>query len=202
MLKDNRIDLIISDVMMPGMGGYEFISRMREEERYQNLPVIFLSAKSDEKDVATGLSSGADIYLSKPIGKKMLLAQITAVLRREQIIRQKSLETEDEDEPQIKKTIRELIYRQLANPALNVSQIAESLYISRTSLYREWKNTDEVSLSQYIRNIRMKEAYTLITEKGFSVNEAARATGYTEPGYFSTTFKKVYGKSPSEIKEE
>ncbi len=199
-LKKNKTNLVISDVMMPGMNGLEFVTNLRKIEDYKHLPVIFLSAKNLEIDVETGLSSGADIYLTKPIKSKLLLSQVSAVLRRENILRSGQIIHTEANEAELMQNIREIVYRQLANPALNISMLGDALFMSRTTLYKEWNQISNISLNDFIKKIRLNEAKILLTEQNFSVQEAATAVGYSDPNYFSTSFKKEFGVSPSEFK--
>lgn len=193
-------DLIISDIMMPEMNGLEFVNSLRTKKQYQHLPIIFLSAKNDDLDVQTGLSTGADVYLAKPIRSSMLLAQITAILRRERILKNGLIDSvSEEEEPDFRRKVREIIFRQLSNPSLSVSQLADALYISRSKLYAEWKKISEVSVNDFIKKTRLNEAKVLLKEKGFTVQEAARAVGYADANYFSTSFKKEFGYPPSEL---
>lgn len=198
-LRDNNINLVISDIMMPGMNGLEFVTLLRNEERYKHLPVIFLSAKNQEVDIELGLSTGADIYLTKPIKSSLLLSQIEAVLRREDVLKHQQLENGRGEKDPLVINLREIIYRQLSNPHLSVNLLADSLFISRSTLYREWKKVSEISLNDFIRKVRLDEAKTLLEGKGFSVHEAALAVGYPDPGYFSTSFKKEFGMNPSDV---
>ena len=198
-LKQNNVDLVISDVMMPGMNGLEFVSKLREKEAFKHLPVIFLSAKNHDLDVETGLSTGADIYLTKPIQSKLLLSQVAAVLRRERILKSGKINEANTTENEFVQQIREIVYRQLANPALNITVLASALFMSRTKLYKEWNKTGEISLNEFIKKTRLDEAKILLQEKGFSVQEVAIAVGYPEPNYFSTSFKKEFGVNPSEV---
>lgn len=192
--------LIISDVMMPKMGGLEFVNFLRKKDHFKHLPVIFLSAKNHEADVETGLSTGADIYLTKPIRSKMLLSQIEAVLRRERVLRSQEFLPQKKEEPELVRQIREIIYRQLANPSLTVNMLADALFISRAKLYAEWKELSEITLNEFIKQLRLNEAKVLLREKGFNVQETARAVGYTDANYFSTSFKKEFGVSPSGVR--
>lgn len=198
-LKQNNFDLVISDVMMPGMNGLEFVSNLREKEAFKHLPVIFLSAKNHDLDVETGLSTGADIYLTKPIQSKLLLSQIAAVLRREKILKLGNINEANSTENEFVKQIREIVYRQLANPALNITVLADALFMSRTKLYKEWNKAEETSLNEFIKQTRLNEAKVLLTDKGFTVQEAAKAVGYPNVNYFSTSFKKEFGVNPSEV---
>jgi YesN/AraC family two-component response regulator len=199
LLKGKQADLVISDVMMPGMNGLEFVGKLRKKTEYQHLPVIFLSAKNHELDVETGLSTGADIYLTKPIQSKLLLSQIAAVLRREKILSDGSINNQKSEENELMRQIREIVYRQMANPSLNITVLADTLFMSRTTLYKEWNKISDISLNDFIKQIRLNEAKILLSEKDFSVQEAATAAGYSDANYFSTSFKKEFGVSPSEI---
>lgn len=202
-IEKNNTDLIISDVMMPVMGGFEFISQIRALEKFRTVPVIFLSAKDQEADFQQGLSTGADIYLTKPIRSSTLFAQIEAVLRREQILNKPEvLSDKKNSEPALLKEVREIIYRQLANPILNVDMLAEKLYMSRAKFYRKWKLVSNQPVSEYIKKLRLKEAKVLLKENKFSITETARSVGFSDPNYFSTSFKKEFGYSPSELMKQ
>lgn len=198
-LKGKKIDLIISDIMMPNMNGLEFVNNLRRQKKHRHLPVIFLSARALDTDKESGLSSGADVYLTKPIKSKLLLSQIEALLRRENILSNKQLQPENNAEEELVRRVRELIYRHLANPDLSVDILADALYVSRSKLYLDWKEVFDISLNVFIKKIRLEEAQKLIKEKGFNVQEAATAVGYSDPNYFSTSFKKEFGVSPSEL---
>ncbi|TVR15014.1 MAG: hybrid sensor histidine kinase/response regulator, partial [Balneolaceae bacterium] len=195
-LQQSDVSLVISDIMMPGMNGIEFVTKLRQQKHYKYLPVIFLSAKNHILDVEAGLSTGADIYLSKPIQSKLLLSQIAAVLRREKVLKNSTISNQNSEIKSLEEEIKEIVYRQMANPALNVSLLAETLFMSRTKLYKEWKKCSEISVNDFIKKTRMEEARVLLQEKGFSVQAAAAAVGYSDANYFSTSFKKQFGVSP------
>lgn len=199
MLEEETPDLVISDVMMPNMNGLEFVNNLRKQEKYQKLPVIFLSAKDLDSDKEAGLSSGADVYLTKPIKSKLLLSQIEAVLRREKILKNNQLHDENAEQDELVKEVREIVFRQLANPSLSVDLLAEALFVSRSKLYADWKKVCDTSLNAFIKKLRLDEARKLIKEQNFSVQEAATAVGFPDPNYFSTSFKKEFGLSPSEV---
>lgn len=197
LLETETPDLILSDIMMPEMNGLEFVHHVRQIKQFEHVPVIFLSAKSEDLDVQTGLSTGADVYLTKPIRSAMLLSQIVAVLRRERILQRGLSAPSKAKEPEFLRQVREIIFRQLGNPSLNVNQLADALYMSRGKLYMEWKKVSKVSLNDYLKQTRLNEAKVLLTEQGFSVQEAARAVGFSDANYFSTSYKKLFGYSPT-----
>lgn len=92
-----------------------------------------------------------------------------------------------------------MVYRQLANPSLTADLLAEALFVSRSKLYADWKEVCDTSLNAFIKKLRLDEAKKLIIEQNFSVQEATAAVGFPDPNYFSTSFKKEFGVSPSEI---
>ncbi|MEX0609552.1 MAG: ATP-binding protein [Balneolaceae bacterium] len=199
-LTDFQPDLIISDIMMPEMDGYEMMKTIREIDAYRSVPFIFLSAKDSVFDIEAGLNSGADIYLTKPVQNKLLLTQIKALLRREQYIR-------EIQEPEISRGIisakvEGIIQRHLGNPELSMEIIAEAMLMSRTTLFRKWKKENKVSLIQTITNRRLEEAIRLIRKDELTISEAAYAVGYKHLSHFSKAFKKVYGSPPIEYLKE
>ncbi|WP_234573344.1 ATP-binding protein [Rhodohalobacter sp. 614A] len=199
-LESESPDLIISDVMMPGMNGLEFVNSLREKKQFKHLPVLFLSAKNHETDIEAGLSTGADIYLTKPIKSKMLLAQVNAILRRENVLKNQEINKTENNEPELVSEIRTIVYRQMANSALNVTMLADALFMSRSKLYEEWKKVSDMTINDFIKSIRLQEGKILIKEKGFGIQETAHAVGYSNSDYFSTSFKQQFGVSPSQVK--
>jgi signal transduction histidine kinase/CheY-like chemotaxis protein/ligand-binding sensor domain-containing protein/AraC-like DNA-binding protein len=195
-------DCIVSDVVMPMMDGPALVKQLRSQSGLATIPVIFLSQKNEAADVAAGLSSGADIYLPKHITDAILISQIHALLRREKLIRDRiNQATSHPDEPVLISEVTALIYRNLANPRLNPELIADSLHMSRSKLYRDWKITGAKNLNRFILELRLHEARILLEKDGSSVSEAAFAVGFREAGYFSTQYKKVYGCSPASAKK-
>lgn len=202
LLTKHHPNIIISDIMMPGMNGLEFVNTLRKQPKFEHIPVIFLSAKNEDIDVEMGLSTGADIYLTKPIRISMLLAQIEAILRRERILTNMHQPDAMSTEPEFLTKVREIVFRQLANPSLTVNQLADTLYLSRTKLYVEWRKVSDLTINDFIKQQRLNEAHILIKERGFNVQEAAHAVGFSDPNYFSTSFKKAFGMSPSEARQK
>lgn len=193
-------DIVISDLMMPVLGGLEFVKKLRKKEHLLHLPVIFLSAKDQETDVQMGLSTGADIYLTKPIRTSTLLSQIEAVLRRERVLKNSYNKPKTQkSEPEFLAVVRDFIYRQMGNPGLNVDMLAEALFMSRSKFYRQWRTVSKDSITDYIKKVRFEEARVLLGEKKFSIHDTALAVGFSDPNYFSTSFKNEYGYPPSEL---
>lgn len=197
-LDESKADLIISDIMMPEMNGLDFVRKLRKMDGKAHLPVIFLSAKESNVEIEEGLSTGADIYLTKPIRSTLLLSQIEAVLRREELIQQKTKTSLNESsQTKLIQSVDEIILRQLANPKLTVGSIADALFISRTKLFSEWKKVSDMTINNYIKKVRLQESKVLLSKNRFTIKEAAQAVGFANVNYFSTSFKKEFGETPS-----
>lgn len=223
LLEKHKTDLLISDVMMPAMDGITLVRRVREMPAFNTMPVLFISAKDELEDIELGLSSGADVYLTKPVNPDMIRKQVYAMLRREKLIQHiatsadiqpPASETQpsgisqnkngsspkplSEEDAAFEKKVKELILRHLGNTSLTTQLIADSLYISRAQLYRKWEKVESVPLNKYITKTRIQEACQLMTSEGYSVSDAANAVGYQHASYFSTVFRKETGETPTE----
>ncbi len=197
-LEDFHPDIILSDIMMPEMDGFEMMNAIRGIDSYKHIPFIFLSAKDSDYDVQKGLNMGADIYLTKPVQNKLLLAQIKVLLRRERMLKASGEKLEQTVKNTFTTRTTDIIKRHLGNPDLNIDLIAEALSMSSASLYRKWKNENDETINQIINRFRFEEALKLIKDEGLNISEASYAVGFTNLSYFSRAFKKMYGLPPQE----
>jgi signal transduction histidine kinase/DNA-binding response OmpR family regulator/ligand-binding sensor domain-containing protein len=198
MIETTRPEVVISDVMMPEMSGFELVASIRKIDYCKKVPVIFLSALDSPSDTHTGLSAGADVYLSKPVKPQVLKAQIQALLRREK--KMDSFATQPiKTDSELVTMVKEIIYRHMGNKNLSIDMISESLFISRATLYRKWGEENDSSLQNYILHVRLTEAHSLIRDRKYTVSDAALSVGFSSARYFSTAFKKEFGYSPSEL---
>ncbi|MFV1883798.1 MAG: ATP-binding protein [Balneola sp.] len=195
-------DIILSDIMMPEMDGYEMMHTIRSMNELKHVPFIFLTAKDSVMDFEKGLNSGADIYLTKPIQKKLLLTQIKALLRRESALKQAPVIDEKGMKSAFITKVLEIIQRHLGNPDLNVKIIAEALSMSEATLYRKWKKESSETINQTITTLRLDEVLRLVQEENLNFSEASFAVGYSNLSYFSQAFKKKYGIPPQEYMKE
>ena len=208
-------DLIISDVMMPVMDGLTFCAKLKAEPLTSHIPVILLTARSSEQQQAEGLSQGADAYLTKPFSADVLVAQIASLLANRQKLK-KAFATEkqhaSENREQEEKlstpdkmfmdTLRQAILKNMSNTKLKMDDLGADMGISRVQLYRKVKAMTGMSPVELLKEMRLQRAMKLLKATDKTVAEVAYEVGFGTPGYFSSCFKKQYGKYPTDIKED
>jgi signal transduction histidine kinase/DNA-binding response OmpR family regulator/ligand-binding sensor domain-containing protein len=213
-------DLILSDVMMPVMDGYELCSRIKADIRTSHIPVILLTAKAAKENLLEGLSKGADDYLTKPFFPTELLLRVRNLLARQQKlrerIRQELMETvalpgiatipvtpttELPKESAIQDIFLTRLYEtldeHLDDPLFGVDQIVDTMHLSRSSLHRKLKALTGFSTSEVVRNYRLKKATHLLRE-GHTSSDTAYKSGFGSPAYFAKCFREVYGMTPGD----
>ena len=208
-------DLIISDVMMPVMDGLTFCAKLKAEPLTSHIPVILLTARGSEQQQAEGLSQGADAYLTKPFSADVLVAQIASLLANRQKLK-KAFATEkqhaSENREQEEKlstpdkmfmdTLRQAILKNMSNTKLKMDDLGADMGISRVQLYRKVKAMTGMSPVELLKEMRLQRAMKLLKATDKTVAEVAYEVGFGTPGYFSSCFKKQYGKYPTDIKED
>jgi signal transduction histidine kinase/DNA-binding response OmpR family regulator len=212
-------DLIISDVSMPKLTGYELTSKLKSTAATKSIPVILLTAKASKREIVEGFTSGADDYLSKPFDTSELIMRVNAQINSRKIIREtivfeQKLANEKSDvessivknstnESNVKKidfieNINKQVLAQLSDPEFSVETLATLLFMSRATLSRKSKDELGISPRVFIIQTRMQHASKLLQEGTLSVSEIAYAVGFESLSYFSKSFKKHTGKTPSE----
>ena len=200
-------DIIISDVMMPGINGFELTHKIKSNVATSHIPVLLLTAKNQGKDKIEGFESGADDYIVKPFNEKELILKVANIIqtrqKQKEVFKKKitviprEVEFNSLDEQFILK-ISEIIEKNLSNAEFTVEQLCENMSMSRRSLYRKLKSLTDMNPSSFIRTYRLKKASQLISSKKVSVSEAAFQTGFENLSYFSKCFKEEFNKLPSE----
>ena len=210
-LTEKKVDLIISDVMMPFMDGFELCNAIKNDVQFSHLPFVLLTAQHNLQSRLIGLNKGADAYLEKPFSLEYILAQVENLLKNREILRKAYLE-----KPQIPASslavspvdnkfiqqLNEYIEENLTNENLSVEVIAEKMNMSNSSLYRKVKSISDLSPVDFIRMARLKKSVQLMHSGEKRISEIAFLVGFSSPAYFSTSFQKQYGKSPSEFMKE
>lgn len=202
-----QVELVVSDVMMPGMDGTELCRRLKQDVHTSHIPVILLTAKSEQADVLAGYESGAEAYVSKPFDPQILELQIKNILQL-RASRQQEIANGHEgdiDAAQLSELdkkflhqINALIDANIGNSDFSIAEMTAGMGISRTLLHTKMKNLMGISAGDYLRKRRMDRACKLLKE-GYNVSETAYKTGFADPNYFSKVFRKQTGKSPTEF---
>lgn len=201
-------DLILTDVQMPNMDGNEFCKEVRRNFDTSHIPVVMLTANSTVEQQIEGLSTGADAYVTKPFDIQLLDTVLFSVLENRKKLRYKLLgvETAFEAEDQLPQKdidfineIKVYIGEHMAEQNLSIEMVADHFSISRTQLNRKIKSLTGSTPNNLIKTIRLKKAYELIRQKDARVSEVAYLTGFSDPNYFTTCFKKEFGENPSQI---
>lgn len=204
-------DIVISDVMMPKMDGFQFCATLKQDDRTNHIPVILLTARTTVEDRLEGLSSGADAYLTKPFEKKELLIRLDQLLATRRILQQKYLaELQEDIKSPVKPEspshhfvhkVRQLVLDHLSDDSFSVNELAACLYLSRSQLHRKIKALTGMSTSNYIRHIRLLKAKELLKSSDETVSEILFKVGFNSPAYFSQAYKKAFGIPPSAERE-
>lgn len=217
-------NIIISDVMMPKMNGFDVCKNVKTTEATAHIPIILLTAKTALDSKIQGLKYGADAYMSKPFNVEELLVRVEKLIenrKKLQKIYSQSIETTDlsSTDSQFGKEksfakanvssldqeflgkVNTIIYRHLDNETLSVDTILKEIAMSRGTLHRKLKALINQSISELIRNTRLKEAMQLLQQKKGNVTEITYMVGFSSSKYFATKFKEKYGVPPSKILE-
>lgn len=210
-IKDNDVDLIISDVMMPEMDGITLCRTIKEDIDFSHMPVLLLTAKNQIADRIESYNAGADAYISKPFEMEVLIARINSLILNRQKrnkeyqsslnIHPKETENESMDGIFLRQAI-EVVEENLANFDFTHEQLIDAMNTSKSTLYRKIKSLTGLSPSEFVRNIRLKHACIMLKNETGNVSDIAYAVGFNDPKYFSTCFKAEFGVTPRDFGKE
>lgn len=218
-------DLVVSDVMMPIMDGLTLCTRLKHHEVTSHIPVLLLTARSTEQQYVEGMQTGADLYMTKPFSADLLLANIASLLTNRQKLRMLFSEVKangndslgstalasssSQEQPTAISPDRLFINNfikamemHLSDTQLKIEDLGNEVGLSRVQLYRKVKALTGMTPVEILRETRLKRAMQLLKTTGKTVSEIANEVGFGTPGYFSTCFKKQYGKYPSDVRDE
>lgn len=208
---ENNIDLVISDIMMPQMDGLEFCFQMKSHINTSHIPIILLTAKTEEKDIMEGLHIGADEYVTKPFSINLLEARIKNLIESRTKLKERfkhKLELEPGDiavtkiDDKFLKEVVEIIEKNMVEQDFNIEVLLKEMGMSRSHLFRKIKSLIGQSPNDFINTIRYKNAAKLLLSGGLNVSEVAFKIGYATTKNFRNGFKKHFGKTPSEYVRE
>lgn len=204
-------DIIVSDIMMPKMNGYELCKKIKEDMATSHIPVILLTARGDLDSTTMGYKLGADAYLAKPFDMELLLAVIVNQLKNREAIKQKYKEshlhlaeaipaqTNNLDEEFMLK-LNKLIHDNISSRELDVKFLTTQMGMSRTPLYAKLKALTNMGVNDYINMIRIEKASLLLLHSTMNITEISEAVGFEYPRHFSTMFKQIKGMPPSQYR--
>ncbi len=204
-------DLIVSDVMMPGMDGFELCRQVKSAYETSHIPIILLTALSEKTNELKGLGLGADDYITKPFDMNLLVQRIRTIIHNRQIVKDKALKMissnynepllENEHNDKFVKKLSEVVKLNIANTAFDKEEFAKAMNVSSSLLYKKMKALTDTSPTDFIKIVRLNHALELLQSRKYSVTEVSEMCGFASVGYFSTVFKKHFRKSPTEIFE-
>ena len=210
-LEEEEISLVVSDVMMPEMNGFELCRMIKSQLPFSHIPVILLTALTDERQRIFGITGGADDYIQKPFHTDYVKIKIIHLLQERQKLRDRLLEKLRDNklllsEPEKVESIDDAFLRKFAeqieavyaDPEYNVEKLSETLGLSRGHLHRKIKELTGTAPVEFLRTYRLNKATQLLRQNAYTVSEVAYRTGFSSPAYFSKCFKAVYGVTPTE----
>ena len=205
-------EIIISDIMMPEIDGFELCTLLKKEEATSHIPVILLTAKSDEENIIHGFKIDADDYITKPFRMDVLKARIASIISNRERLRKKFAEEytllpeglsaktiKNHPEQGFIDKIEKLIDEHLDNPGLTPDEIAKLLGMSRIQLYRKVRQVTNKPVNEFIKIYRLKTAAILLQQQQKNISEVAYEVGFKNPSHFSTVFTRHFGLSPSKF---
>lgn len=203
-LADKPIDLVVSDLMMPNLDGFELCNRVKRNPVFKHIPFIMLTAKNSLKAKIEVLEYGADAYIEKPFSPSFLQAQIGSLLKNRQYVEERyvgsttSSTDSAEADSEIMKKLLELIESHLDNPSLSVEFLAEEMHLSRATLYRKIKQESDLSPHELINRTRLNRAAELLNKTDLRVYEVSSMVGFNSCSHFIRNFQKYFKVSPKE----
>jgi ligand-binding sensor domain-containing protein/signal transduction histidine kinase/DNA-binding response OmpR family regulator len=206
-----HLAVIITDLLMPGMNGLQFCKEIKSRTDTSHIPVIILTSQWDENVKVSGYEAGADVYLTKPIKKELLIQVILSLIQNQEKLHQKILEKilDNNPLPSEKITINKLdeeflnrlvlfIETKIIDPNLDARLLSKEMAVSRTVLYSKIKTLTGQSVHEFIKSIRLKKSLTLLLDGRLSINQVALEVGFNSHSYFDKCFVRQYGTGPKE----
>lgn len=207
-IENENVNIIVSDVMMPRMDGYKFTEKIKTSLETSHIPVILLTAKTNNQSKIQGYEIGADMYIEKPFSVDILQAQIANLLQNRETLRDTFMKNPfigavtialtKSDEKFINK-LNDVVQRNLSDSDFNVEDMAEQFNMSRASFYRKIKGVLDLTPNEYIRVERLKKSAQLLKQKDYKVNEICYMVGFNSPSYFAKCFQQQFGILPKDF---
>jgi signal transduction histidine kinase/DNA-binding response OmpR family regulator len=201
-------DVIITDVMMPEMSGYELCAKLKQDERTSHIPIILLTALADQTDKIEGLQTGADDYLTKPFDARELLVRVRNLIATRKRLQERfrtsfalkpgEVQVQSLDNGFLQKVMA-IVEAHMSEEQFGVEQLAYEAHLSRAQLHRKLKALTNLTPTEFVRHFRLLRARDLLEKRAGSVSEVAYRVGFSNQSYFAKCFKEQFGYLPSEI---
>lgn len=206
-LNQYEIDLVLSDVMMPNMDGFELCKRIKDNVETSHIPVVLISAKSGSESVVEGFELGADAYLSKPFSMKQVQLQVNNIIQSRRLLRKKFNNpfsqpkdlSYNKNDQKFLENITKVIEEHLLVTNFGVEELSREIGISRSGLHKKLKVMIGLGPNELIRSVRLKHAAQMILKHEYNLSEVAYNTGFSSPSYFTKCFTKEFGVNPKEF---
>jgi DNA-binding response OmpR family regulator len=204
-------DLVVSDIMMPNMDGFELCKIMKSTYETSHIPIVLLTALSETTNQLHGLGLGADDYLTKPFDMNLLIQRIKSIIRNREVVKEKALKlikgdsnehilTNDLNDKFVKRML-EVAMANISNAEFDKDEFASTMNVSSSLLYKKIKSLTDQSPSDFIKTVRLNHAVELLQSRKYTVTEVSELCGFSSLTYFGIVFRKQFGKSPSEMLE-
>lgn len=207
---EEHFDLIVCDVMMPEMDGFEVTLKLKSNIETSHIPIILLTAHSSIEHRLEGINAGADSYITKPFSTKYLISRIVKLIEQREKLQYKfahepgeipiTISTSDRDNKFIAKVL-EIVEKNLDNPEFSIDDFASEANMGRTLFYKKIKGITNLSPNEYLRVVRLKKAAILLRTTEFNISEIAYKVGFNDPYYFSKCFKEQFKERPSQFRQ-
>ncbi len=207
-------DIVVTDQMMPEMSGMEMLQRIRKDFQISHIPVIILTAKSDDEAKTKAISMGANAYITKPFSKDYLIARVEQLLNERKLFRERVWQHSDEKQSdsyeqylvkkdvQLLERIHQVIEDNMDNSDFNIDTIAVSVGLSRSAFFKKLKSLTGLAPVDLVKEIRLNKSIELIKNSDMSISEIAFAVGFKDSGYYGKCFRKKYDQTPKEYMNE
>ncbi|MEL5895188.1 DNA-binding response regulator [Bacteroides sp. GD17] len=207
LIRENCPAIVISDVRMPVMTGYELCHALRQNVETSRIPVILISFLSERENIIYGLEAGATDYIVKPFDMTVLHTRIRSILKRNQEQLDKAvmapvlskMEYKNRQDKELMDRVVAIIKERLLDSDFSINELCQELDMSRSTVYGKIKVLTGHGLNDLIKTVRLNEAYELLLSRELNVSEVAYRVGFSDPKYFSTCFKKQFGISPTKV---
>jgi DNA-binding response OmpR family regulator len=209
--KANSPSLIITDVIMPGMNGFDFCRTVKQDIDTSHIPIVILTARTTTSSQVEGLDAGADYYFGKPLNMELLLLTIRNRFEQDRKLKQRYSNdshvqamdlVHSEKDKEFMTRLLQIIDAQLANPDFEIGYLCQEMGMSRTRLYQKIKSISHQPIGDFIRTVRLKTAVQIMTHEDVSLSEVMVRVGIQTQSYFTKAFKKEFGKTPTQFIQE